>query len=264
MQCLLGSIFHRGNSERAHRFSIRFRYANTSKRLRLIASLLECMYGLCLLFWCVPDFLVYTRGFLAFVLRHSSNGENLAAVRVGQQVLQGSHPAPSTSLRRLHDTHLESAHVAVDGLPINGVTILPPRVRPHQQPWLSSSALSPMPICPVLSCEAPEGSQPAFASGDVVDGSFDRISHDWLLAHVPMDRAILQKWLKSGYMEKHVLHETTEGTPQGGIISPALSNCALDGLEPVSYTHLDVYKRQLQGQYIGQRRDRPHPFHLPQ
>ena len=46
-----------------------------------------------------------------------------------------------------------------------------------------------------------------------------------------MDRTILQKWLKSGYMDKHVLHETTEGTPQGGIVSPALANCALDGLE---------------------------------
>ena len=66
--------------------------------------------------------------------------------------------------------------------------------------------------------------------GDI-KSCFDRISHDWLLAHVPMDRAILQKWLKSGYMEKLVLHETTDGTPQGGIISPALSNCALDGLE---------------------------------
>jgi RNA-directed DNA polymerase len=66
--------------------------------------------------------------------------------------------------------------------------------------------------------------------GDI-KSCFDRISHAWLLAHVPMDRAILQKWLKSGYMEKHVLHETTDGTPQGGIISPALSNCALDGLE---------------------------------
>lgn len=60
---------------------------------------------------------------------------------------------------------------------------------------------------------------------------FDRISHDWLVAHVPMDRVILQKWLKSGYMDKHVFHETTEGTPQGGIASPALANMALDGLE---------------------------------
>src|ERR1017187_9645100 len=48
-----------------------------------------------------------------------------------------------------------------------------------------------------------------------------------------MDRTILQKGLKSGYMDKHVLHETTDGTPQGGIISPALANFALDGLERV-------------------------------
>src|SRR5215472_7117158 len=66
--------------------------------------------------------------------------------------------------------------------------------------------------------------------GDI-KACFDQISHDWLLAHVPMDRTVLQKWLKSGYMDKHVLHETTEGTPQGGIISPALANFALDGLE---------------------------------
>jgi RNA-directed DNA polymerase len=66
--------------------------------------------------------------------------------------------------------------------------------------------------------------------GDI-KSCFDKISHDGLLAHVPMDRVILQKWLKSGYMEKHVLHDTTDGTPQGGIISPALANCALEGLE---------------------------------
>jgi len=62
---------------------------------------------------------------------------------------------------------------------------------------------------------------------------FDKISHDWLLAHLCMDRVILQKWLKAGYMEKDVFHEVTAGTPQGGIISPALANCALDGLERV-------------------------------
>ena len=62
---------------------------------------------------------------------------------------------------------------------------------------------------------------------------FDKISHDWLLTNVPMDKVILQKWLKSGYVDKDVFHETTDGTPQGGIISPALANHALDGLERV-------------------------------
>ena len=66
--------------------------------------------------------------------------------------------------------------------------------------------------------------------GDI-KACFDTISKDWLLTHVPMDRVILEKWLAAGYMDKHVLHETTDGTPQGGIISPALANCALDGLE---------------------------------
>jgi len=83
-----------------------------------MAPSLKCMYGLYLLFWRVPDLFVHTRGFLAIVFRHSSNGENLAAIRVGQQALQGSHLAPSACLRCLHDTHLESANVAVNGWPV--------------------------------------------------------------------------------------------------------------------------------------------------
>src|SRR2546430_15737649 len=122
MQCLLGSIFHGGDTERTHRFAVRFRDINTSKGLRLIAPLLEFMYGLYLLLWGVPNFSVHTRGFLALVFRHSANGENFAAVRVGQQALQGSHLAPSAGLRCLRDTHLESANVAVDGLPSNGIS----------------------------------------------------------------------------------------------------------------------------------------------
>jgi len=121
MQRLLGSIFHGGNSERAHRLLVRFQYVHTSKRLRLITSPLECMYCLCLLFWSVPNFLVHARGFLALVFRHSSNGENFAAIRVSQQALQGSHLAPPAGLCCLRDTHLESANVAEDGLPIYGI-----------------------------------------------------------------------------------------------------------------------------------------------
>src|SRR5947209_8262323 len=60
---------------------------------------------------------------------------------------------------------------------------------------------------------------------------FDGISHEWLLAHIPIEKAILKKWLKSGYMEKNTLYPTEEGTPQGGIISPVLANMTLDGLE---------------------------------
>jgi RNA-directed DNA polymerase len=60
---------------------------------------------------------------------------------------------------------------------------------------------------------------------------FDKISHEWLLAHVPTDRRILRQWLKAGYLEKEAFHPTEAGTPQGGIISPVLANWTLDGLE---------------------------------
>jgi RNA-directed DNA polymerase len=66
--------------------------------------------------------------------------------------------------------------------------------------------------------------------GDI-KACFDRINHEWLLAHVPMDKAILRMWLKAGFMDKNVLYPTEEGTPQGGIISPVLANLTLDGLE---------------------------------
>ena len=68
--------------------------------------------------------------------------------------------------------------------------------------------------------------------GDI-KGCFDAISHEWLLTHIPMEKAILKKWLKAGFIEKHVLSPTEAGTPQGGICSPVLANMTLDGLERV-------------------------------
>lgn len=60
---------------------------------------------------------------------------------------------------------------------------------------------------------------------------FDKIDHAWLIANVPMDKTILQKWLKAGYMERGSLYPTTEGTPQGGVISACLLVITLSGLE---------------------------------
>jgi RNA-directed DNA polymerase len=60
---------------------------------------------------------------------------------------------------------------------------------------------------------------------------FDSFSHDWLVAHIPMDQAILRKWLKAGFMDKHVLYPTEAGVPQGGVASPVIMNLALNGLE---------------------------------
>ncbi len=66
--------------------------------------------------------------------------------------------------------------------------------------------------------------------GDI-KGCFDHISHEWLLADVPMDKKVLAQFLRAGFMEQGEWHETDEGTPQGGIISPILANLALDGME---------------------------------
>ena len=95
-----------------------------------------------------------------------------------------------------------------------------------------------------------------FRSDWVLEGDikscFDRIGHGWLLDHIFMDREVLGKWLKAGYLEKHVLFATTEGTPQGGIVSPVLANRALDGLQ-----------RLLAERFMSTRgRERKHKVHL--
>ena len=64
-----------------------------------------------------------------------------------------------------------------------------------------------------------------------IQGCFDKISHDWMVANIPTDKAILKKWLKAGYVYQNELFPTDAGTPQGGIISPVLANMTLDGIE---------------------------------
>ena len=64
-----------------------------------------------------------------------------------------------------------------------------------------------------------------------IQAYFDRISHEWILNNILIDRKILRAWLKAGYIDKGKLYPTKDGTPQGGIISPLLANMTLDGLE---------------------------------
>ena len=62
---------------------------------------------------------------------------------------------------------------------------------------------------------------------------FDTIDHAWMqkfIEHRIADRRmvrLLMKWLHAGVMEEGELHAVTEGTPQGGIISPLLANLYL-------------------------------------
>jgi Retron-type reverse transcriptase len=66
-----------------------------------------------------------------------------------------------------------------------------------------------------------------------IEGFFDHISTMWMENHIPMNRRVLTKWLKSGFQGHGRWYPTTSGVPQGGIISPAISNIVLDGLEKV-------------------------------
>ena len=74
--------------------------------------------------------------------------------------------------------------------------------------------------------------------GDI-SGCFDNISHDWLLSNIPMEKTILRKILKCGYIEKRSRqkHPCEVGVAQGGQLSPILCNLTLDGLRGVVKRH---------------------------
>ena len=78
-----------------------------------------------------------------------------------------------------------------------------------------------------------------------IKGCFDNIDHEHLMKTIGNfpSRKLIHLWLKAGYVENGVFHDTETGTPQGGIISPLLANIALNGMEEA----LTVYKTQKSG-----------------
>jgi group II intron reverse transcriptase/maturase len=75
-----------------------------------------------------------------------------------------------------------------------------------------------------------------FIEGDI-KGCFDNIDHEIMLKIIQRDIhdgrliQLIRGLLKAGYMEDWRYHETLGGTPQGGIISPLLSNIYLNELD---------------------------------
>ncbi len=67
--------------------------------------------------------------------------------------------------------------------------------------------------------------------GDI-QGFFDHIRFSWIEDHIPMNKQVLSKWLKSGFVERGTLYPTTAGVPQGGILTPLTPRKGLiDGQE---------------------------------
>ena len=76
-----------------------------------------------------------------------------------------------------------------------------------------------------------KGKSPKWILEGDIKGCFDNISHEWIIENIPLDKDILRKWLKCGFIETKKLFPTEAGTPQGGSISPTICNMVLDGLE---------------------------------
>jgi RNA-directed DNA polymerase len=94
-----------------------------------------------------------------------------------------------------------------------------------------------------------------------IKGCFDNISHQWMLTNIPIAKKILQQWLKSGFIDKQSksVQLTEKGTPQGSIISPALANWVLDGLQLAIDKACGI--RYIKGN-VAKRTNNPNRIHL--
>ncbi len=99
------------------------------------------------------------------------------------------------------------------------------------------------------SCKSPD--QPVWAVEGDIKGCFDNIDHRLLLqklwrigVHDKRILKIISQMLKAGYVESDLYHATKSGTPQGGILSPLLSNVYLNDFDwYVGRTYMEPHRQ---------------------
>ena len=97
-----------------------------------------------------------------------------------------------------------------------------------------------------------------FIEGDI-KGCFDNINHEVLIRCIQKKikdarlMKLIHKFLKAGYLEDFVYHNTYSGCPQGGIISPILANIYLHELDlyvaELSRDFKKPYKSRITAEY---------------
>lgn len=97
-----------------------------------------------------------------------------------------------------------------------------------------------------------------FIEGDI-KGCFDNINHEVLIRCIQKKIKdarlikLIHKFLKAGYLEDFVYHNTYSGCPQGGIISPILANIYLHELDlyvaELSKDFQKPYKSRITAEY---------------
>jgi RNA-directed DNA polymerase len=75
-------------------------------------------------------------------------------------------------------------------------------------------------------------SAPWILEGDI-HGFFAPSAFAWIEEPSPMNKRILAQWLRCGFVDQGALYPTTAGVPQGGILSPVISNVGLEGREAI-------------------------------